>query len=193
MIDRKKEFFEKIKPGLFKTLKQAQVDGMNFILNEWEKEKLTDLRFLAYMLATTYHETGYTMQPVEEKGKGKSYMYGKKVKRSGVAYSIPNKVYYGRGYVQLTWYENYQLMGRLLKTDLLSFPELALKPEIAVKIMFEGMLRGSSSFGDFTGRCLEQYFNDKTDDPIGARRIINGTDKAKEIARYHKLFLDALS
>lgn len=194
MIDRQK-FFKNIKPGLFKTLKQSQVDGMNIILDEWEanRDKLRDLRWLAYMFATTYHETAFTMEPIEEYGKGKGRPYGSFQKHSGIAYTRPVKLYYGRGYVMLTWYENYELMGRLLRLDLLNYPELLLKPQFAVKVMFEGMLRGSSSFGDFTGRCLEQYFNDTKDDPIGARKVINGTDKAEEIAGYHKLFLAALS
>ena len=62
----------------------------------------------------------------------------------------------------------------------------------AIKIMFEGMTKGSSSFGDFTGRCLEQYFNSTTNDTIGARKIINGTDKAKLIADYHNVFLNSI-
>jgi putative chitinase len=33
------------------------------------------------------------------------------------------------------------------------------------------------------------YFNDVTDDPVGARKIINGTDKAELIAGYHRGFL----
>ena len=83
-------------------------------------------------------------------------------------------------------------MGRLLGVNLLKNPELALVLETAIQIMFEGMLRGSSSVGDFTGKCLEMYFNDKIDDPKGARRIINGTDKATLIANYHYQFLKCL-
>jgi hypothetical protein len=132
------------------------------------------------------------MQPIEEYGKGKSYRYGKKIKRSGIPYSLPDKLYYGRGYVQLTWYENYENMGRLLGVDLLNNPDLALQPVIACKIMFEGMTKGDSSFGDFTGKSLENYFNDKKEDWVHARRIINGTDKAEMIAGYGQKFMAAL-
>jgi putative chitinase len=176
----------------FGKFNQSQVDGFNSILDEWELTKYTDKRWLAYMLATAWHETDATMQPIEEYGKGKTKTYGKKIKHSGVSYSMPDVIFYGRGLVQLTWYENYELMGKLLKVDLLKRPELALLMEVSVKIMFEGMLRGSSSFGDFTGKCLEMYFNNKTDDPINARRIINGTDKADLIAGYYNKFLRAL-
>lgn len=186
-------FYWSIRGGLFKTgLKQKQVEGINAILDRWEASGLTDLRWLAYMLATTYHETAKTMQPIEEYGKGQGYRYGKKIKRSGIPYTLPDKLYYGRGYVQLTWYENYETMGRLLGLDLLNNPELALHPNIASQIMFEGMTKGNSNFGDFTGKSLEHYFNDKKEDWVNARRIINGTDKAELIAGYGRKFFNAL-
>lgn len=184
-------FFAAVREA-FGKLNQKQVDGFNAILDEWDKSPYKDIRWLAYMFATAWHETAHTMQPIEEYGRGKKYRYGKKIKNSGVAYSLPDKIYYGRGHVQLTWYENYQLMTRLLGINLLLNPELALRMDVSVKILFEGMLRGSSSFGDFTGKCLEMYFNEVTDDPIGARRIINGTDKAQLIAGHHEKFLIAL-
>lgn len=192
MINRK-HFFDTVRENLFKgTFSQGQVEGMDAILDRWEASGLTDLRWLAYMLATTYHETAKTMQPIEEYGKGKGYRYGKKIKRSGIPYKTPDKIYYGRGYVQLTWYENYETMGRLLGADLLNNPELALNPNIASQIMFEGMTKGNSHFGDFTGKSLENYFNDKKEDWVNARKIINGLDKAELIAGYGKKFMAAL-
>ena len=184
-------FYQKLRKA-FGKLNQKQVEGFEAIFNEWEFQKLKDARWLAYMLATVWHETAKTMQPIEEIGRGKNRKYGKKVKHSGVAYKLPNKLYYGRGHVQLTWFENYLLMGRLLKIDLLNNPELALQMDISIKIMFEGMLRGASSFGDFTGKCLEMYFNDKVDNPVEARRIINATDKVELIAGHHVKFLECL-
>ena len=121
-INRPK-FYENFRK-LFGKLNQKQVEGFEAIFNEWEKQKLIDARWLAYMLATAWHETDRTMQPIEEIGRGKNYKYGKKIKRSGVAYKLPEKLYYGRGLVQLTWFENYQLMARLLKVDLLIFQKL---------------------------------------------------------------------
>ena len=189
MINRKLTF-DSIRKS-FGRLTTEQVEGFTAIFDEWEAGEYTDIRWLAYMLATAWHETAKTMQPIEEYGKGKNRPYGKKIKHSGIAYFI-NAIFYGRGFVQLTWYENYQLMGRLLGLDLLNHPELALVMKNAVRIMFEGMTKGSSSFGDFTGRCLEQYFNDKINDPIGARKIINGVDKANLIAGYHNSFLNSI-
>ena len=187
----KANFYKKVRAS-FGALTNGQVLGFEAIINEFEKQKLSDVRWLAYMLATAWHETARTMQPIEEYGKGKTRPYGKRIKHSGQPYTNTANLFYGRGFVQLTWYENYELMGRLLKLDLINKPELALVLENAVKIMFEGMLRGSSSVGDFTGKCLEQYFNNVADNPIGARKIINGQDKAVLISEYHSKFLNSL-
>ena len=46
--------------------------------------------------------------------------------------------------------------------------------------------------GDFTGKALCDYFNDFANDPVGARMIVNGTDKAQLIAGYHTEFLEAV-
>lgn len=193
MTLNRKRFFDTVRENLFDgAMNQGQVHGMDSILLTWEAEGLTDLRWLAYMLATTLHETAKTMQPIEEFGKGKGYRYGKKIKRSGIPYKTPDKIYYGRGYVQLTWHENYETMGRLLGVDLLNSPDMALQPVIASKIMFEGMTKGDSSFGDFTGKALENYFNDKKEDWVNARKIINGLDKAQLIAGYGKKFMAGL-
>ena len=184
-IDRG-EFFTKIKQSLFNNkLSQVQVDGVEMVLDEWEKRNYTDIRWLAYMLATIYHETGATMQPIREWGRGKGLKYG-------IPDKITGKTYYGRGWVQLTWKANYRKMGELLGVDLVNDPDLALRPDIATEILFEGMLTEKSYRGDFTGRSLEQYFNETTEDPFNARRIINGMDKSKLIASYYEEFKKAL-
>ena len=186
-------FFSEITPALFSgRITQSQVEGINFKLTAWEKSGLTDIRWLAYMLATSYHETARTMQPIEEYGKGRGKPYGQKLRHDRKPYAFPDKLYYGRGDVQLTWYENYEAMGKLLGIPLLEQPELALKPDISAQIMIEGMTRGKSNRGDFTGVSLENYFSATKDDPVHARRIINGLDKANLIADYHDKFLTAI-
>lgn len=177
-------FFDDVRAKLFAgTLTQSQVDGINAVLDEWENRKLTDLRWLAYMLATDKHETNATMQAVRE-----AYWLSEDWRRVHLRYWP----FYGRGLVQLTWEANYRTMGDFLKLDLVANPDLALELPHAVTIMFEGMLRAETGVGDFTGHSLEMYFNEAKDDPVGARRIINGTDKARLIAGYYYDFLKAL-
>jgi predicted chitinase len=179
-------FFTTIRP-LFVHLTPAQVVGIEAKLDEFERRKLTDLRFLAYMLATSYHETGKLMAPVRE-GFAKSDMAARRIVRNRkYGGEVNGHVYYGRGDVQLTWLKNYQAMGKLLSIPLAENPDLALKPEVSAAIMFEGMLRGS-----FTAKKLSDYFNDTKTDWVNARRIINGTDKAAMIAGYAREFHTAL-
>ena len=183
MIDRA-AFYDIVRKRLFAgTLTQSQVDGINAVLDEWEKRKLTDLRWLAYMLATDKHETNATMQAVRE-----AYWLSEEWRRTHLRY-YP---FYGRGLVQLTWEDNYRKMSPFTGVDLTANPDAALELPHAVQIMFEGMLRAETQVGDFTGKALEDYFNATVDDPINARRIINGTDKAQQIAAIHRDFLAAL-
>lgn len=181
MIDRRK-FFDATRLSLFGgRLGQGQVDGMNAILDEWERRKLGDLRWLAYMLATVKWETAHTMQPIAEYGRGRGYAYG-------AADPVTGQTYYGRGFVQLTWKRNYDVMGRLLKVDLVNHPDRAMELPIATQILFEGMLRAESGVGDFTGMALEDCFDATREDWQRARRIINGTDHAAEIAELGRAF-----
>ncbi|RYZ38611.1 MAG: hypothetical protein EOP49_30890, partial [Sphingobacteriales bacterium] len=140
-----------------------------------------DDRHLAYMFATAFHETDTTMQPIEEYGKGKGRPYGKPDPATG-------QTYYGRGFVQLTWKENYIRFGHLLNIDLVKHTEYALEPAISTDIMFLGMSKGL-----FTGKKLSDYFNPQKQDWVNARRIINGTDRAQLIAGYALKFYEAIS
>jgi putative chitinase len=175
-------FFSEVRQSLFGgKLEQIHVDGQNVILAVWEYQiESEDVRWLSYMLATTYHETAYRMWPITENG-SPDYLQGKSY-----------WPYVGRGYVQLTWEDNYRRASDELKLtderDLVDFPDLALDSLIAARVLFMGMNRGW-----FTGVALADYFNEGTDDPVNARRIINGTDKADLIASYHYDFLEALN
>lgn len=142
----------------FGRLDQTQVDSVNGIVAEFEKRGDGDPRKLAYILATAWHEA--RLRPIEEIGKGRGKPYGQKVAATGFAY-------YGRGFVQLTWYDNYATMGNLLGVNLVAEPELAMRPDLSAAIIVEGMLKAVSIKGDFTGKSLEDYFNDRVDDPVG--------------------------
>lgn len=184
----KHDFFNQVRETVFGgSLTQGQVDGLNHIVKSFVAAGLTDMRWLAYMLATAYHETAHTMQPIAEYGRGKKHDYGKKLKQSRKPYEMPDRLYYGRGYVQLTWYENYEMLGRLTGRDLLNRPELAMDPEIAAQIMIMGMTKGL-----FTGVALSRYFNNVANDWYNARKIINGLDCYEKVAGYGMRFYKAL-
>jgi|26BtaG_2_1085354.scaffolds.fasta_scaffold03098_3 predicted chitinase len=182
----------------FGPFQQHQVDGFNSILqaiNEYGGQAINPL-YVAYMLATTWHETGVvrngkmdrTMQPVREIGRGAGRPYGKKLNIRREPYYGLDHLYWGRGYVQLTWIDNYAKMRDLLKVDFINNPDLALVPKHAANIMIEGMLRGI-----FTGLSLSRCFRYGSNAEFTyARRIINGTDRDSLIAGYAVNFLECL-
>ena len=174
-------FFNEVRHDLFNgTLTSKQVSGMKFILEQWNETGFTNRQWLAYALATAFHETAFTMQPVREYGRGKGRKYGRKDPRTG-------QTYYGRGYVQLTWKFNYEKAGQALGSDFVRKPDLVMEPDYAAFIMFQGMKDGW-----FTGKCFDDYINARQRDYWNARRIINGTDKAGKIADYAIKFEAAL-
>lgn len=188
------KLFDTIRPLLGGNFTTSQVKSIDIILDEGIRF-LPNVAALAYLLATAFHETGNTMLPIAEYDKGKGRDYGKFLDMgSGPGRRVPytgiNQLFYGRGYVQITWLTNYRNLGRILGKDLVNNPELALDPTIAIDIAIQGMLRGY-----FTGRRIKDFFpNAKgTNDPLNARRMINGMDCAQKIAGYYKIFLIALT
>jgi hypothetical protein len=187
MIDRD-VFFNEVRTSLFDgAMSQEQVDGMSVILAVWDYQAggtpATDQRWLAYMLATTFHETAARMWPIEEYGRGQGHSYGEEDPETG-------QTYYGRGFVQLTWRENYSKASKILalydERDLEYHAWMALDSLIATRVLFRGMAEGW-----FTGRKLGEFFNDDTDDPVEARIIINNdvSKNGQLIAGYHDAFL----
>lgn len=169
-------------------LTQQQVEGCEALLDEWAlTPESNDPRHLAYILATVFHETGGRMQPVREGFASTDAQARRIVANYKYGKPVGKHVYYGRGHVQLTWADNYKKMGDALKIPLFEEPDLALDKYYSARILIVGMLRGM-----FTGKKLGDYFNGNTNDPIGARRIVNGVDKSKLIAGYHENFLAAI-
>lgn len=155
----------------FGKLQQGQVDGLNFLLDKLEaSQKIVHsnyevaLAMWAYVLMTVKWETAGTYQPVTEYGSQK-YLRSKRY--------YP---YIGRGYVQLTWEGNYGVFGMRIGVDLINNPELANDPETAWKVLEEGMTDLTPQDPEFTGKSLEDYFNDERIDFYNARKIINPKD-----------------
>jgi hypothetical protein len=192
-IDRKK-FFTVVRDQLHAGhLTNDQVLGYTALLDAWEqKYDINPRSFLAYALATAFHETGTAIKPVREKG---SDAYLSKYDTGSLAKALGNtpaadgdgQRYAGRGDVQLTGAANYRKAGLKLGIDLIQHPDLALDPHVAAQIMFSGMLEGW-----FTGKSFKSFLINGVFQKVNARRIINGTDCAVKIAGYYDIYVKAL-
>jgi hypothetical protein len=178
------KFFAAIRP-LFGALTKVQVEGIEAKLAAFAAAG-SPLAYVAYGLATSFHETDRKMQPVPEIGRGRGKPYGKPSKHDG-------QIAYGRGDVQLTWDFNYQRADDELelKGALTSNYDRAMETEISAAIMVRGMTEGW-----FTGKSFASYLPAKgaatLKQFISARRIINGVDRAELVAGYAMKFQTAL-
>lgn len=134
----------------------------------------------AYVLATAYWETARTMEPVEE-------AFWVKDADAWRARNLRYYPWHGRGYVQLTWERNYVRAGHELGLDLTSDPSRVMEPGTAAQILVLGMTQGW-----FTGQKLSDYITREASNYRGARRVVNGTDKAAAIAELAREYEAAL-
>lgn len=147
------------------------------IIDECQREGLT-LQQAAYVLATAYWETAHTVKPVQE-----AFWLSDNWRRKNLRY-YP---WHGRGYVQLTWEKNYRRASKEIGVDLVSDPREAMNPDTAARVLVSGCKNGW-----FTGKKLSDYITDGKSDYINARRVVNGTDKAKAIAALAEEYEESL-
>ncbi|MBB4347920.1 glycoside hydrolase family 19 protein [Aliirhizobium cellulosilyticum] len=209
------KFFAGVRTSVFDgRMNQPQVEGIEAMLDASAAFKVNDPRHIAYILATPVIETGGTFQPIVENlnyseqglrntfpkyfspADAKAYArqpqkianraYGNRM-GNGSESSGDGWRYRGRGYCQITGKDNYGKFSDLLGIDLVANPDLALTDDVAGKIITIGMRDGI-----FTGKRLGDYFTSNGSDWVNARRIINGLDRANDIAGYGKKFYAAL-
>ncbi len=215
-IDRGK-FFDEYRHH-FGGLTQPQVDAVEFLLTSIENDSAfwTGYQALAipvdqaaYMLATVKHETADSFEPIDEHGSEAYFENGygwtsRKGQRLGNSERGDGAKYHGRGFVQLTGKNNYVRATKDVlanyptiagewetrtgqKFNLVAHPDQAKDRAIAYSIMSFGMRQGN-----FTGRKLADFFNANRQDPVRARQVINGLDRANVIADYWSGIVTAL-
>lgn len=137
--------------------------------------------YIAYILATTYHETAGTMRPIIEYGSRAyfdRYEQGQRRLSLGNLEKGDGYKFRGRGYVQITGRNNYKKFSQMLGIDLLGNPDLTLDPEISAYVLVVGCTKGI-----FTGKKLSDYIRRGTlEEYTNCRRVVNGTDRARRIA-----------
>lgn len=193
--EAKSEFSIYKKPGL-------HFEGTDAIIDAWNADpRLSDERWLAYILATAYHETAFRMFPVREGLASSDERAIEILSRSKCCSnktywrvdSTTGRGYFGRGYVQLTWDYNYQRADKRFGVESETYdagsyywePDNALDPDSSIKITYDGMI-----YGWFTGHCLLRHFQpNKKGDWKNARRVINGLDRASDIGAQAQQFM----
>ena len=202
MAINRRFFFDNARLSLFDgSLRTSQVQGLTAILDKWETESpQADDRWLAYMLGTTHHETGRTMQPVRETFASSDAQAISRLNsafRAGrlswvrAPYWIPDsegRSWLGRGFVQITHKDNYRRLGDMIGEDLITDPTRAMNIDVALKIMFVGMREGA-----FTRKRLADFFSPGREDWRNARKIINGVERADLVASYARKYYASIS
>lgn len=196
-------FYDAVRTSLFGgSLDQDQVDGINNLLDVWNKYFSTlgivnPTDHLAYDLGTAFHETAHTMQPITERG-AVSY-FNKYEPGTSLGKRLGNTVkgdgyrFRGEGHVQNTGRRNAGVATKRINevfnlgVDLVANPEQRGDPFISAVSLFLG-----NHEGWWTGKKLGDYLIPGRPDFVNARRVVNGTDKAATIAGYAQKFKAAI-
>ena len=211
-------FFASIRKNPFGgSLTQSQVTGIDAILDECDKQGVTDLRHVAYILATPMIETGGSFEPVTESlnysveslrskfpnriSASDALKYGRNAQHSANQEMIGNIIYGGEwgkknlGNTQPG--DGFRYRGRGLSQvtgrRLYEIFGYADKPdEMAhIKASAYAMVKAMKE-GIFTGVKLSDFINTTKEDWNGARKTVNGTDRSADIASHAKTFYAAL-
>lgn len=172
------QWLRRIEEVMSTPLDSDQKDSIAAIVAVFHQYGDGDTNKLAYILATARHESRF--RAIKE--------YRANPLTQPSLYATQNRYwgsgYYGRGFVQLTWERNYSKMSAVVGEDLVTYPEKALAPPIAAKILVIGMLEGM-----FTRRRLDEFINGDTVDFYNARKVVNGLDRANRIAGFAFAYL----
>lgn len=200
-MDRK-SFYDQVRPKLG-GLTGPNVMGFELFITEALRRAMPLAQF-AYCLATAWWETAHTMQPVLE-----AYWVSPHDRAKHDAYLRTHRPssryfpFYGRSYPQWTWERNYKLATDMWNSryragepsvDFVANPDAIMDPKYGIPLFFDGMEEGW-----FTGKKEADYIDsvDESDaedfrEFTAARRVVNGTDKAREISELALTFEHAL-
>lgn len=170
--------------GMFGAIRSHHRAGEHIerLLGVCRREKLSTPQ-TAYLLATVHHESRMGLWLLDQESgwayEGRHHL-GNTERGDGPRYR-------GRGYIPIIGRIQYAHWEQTLGLPLLREPDLAAEPYVAAEIAVRGMRNGS-----FTGHYLAEYLNESDRDYLGARRVVNGQDRAVLVARYAQQYEAAL-
>lgn len=186
-------FFDEYRKA-FGRLSQNEVSVLTQLFDFFGEDKeVTDVRHVAYILATIKWQTAHTWTPLTEAGSDEFFerKYGPDT-AAGKAYGHvepgDGSRFKGRGYILLTGRSNYTKLNERLgfvdtENDLVKHPEKALEPLIAYRVTSVMMREGLA-----TGRKLDEFISGERADYEQARRIVSGLDQSPQIAEIARKF-----
>ncbi|TQK10999.1 glycoside hydrolase family 19 protein [Herbaspirillum sp. SJZ107] len=108
-------------------------NGKLFLEKALADTRITDVGTISYMFGTIYAETG-----IKNFSPSTTEVIGSKNRNEGYV----KEGFYGRGWVQLTHKNKYEVASRVLHKDFIKNPDLVLEPDNAYEILFRGMRDG---------------------------------------------------
>jgi len=190
-IDNRDEFIGKtnitLQPDFEFRRKQSKSNkdkSVESIINTAKNQQLINAQ-IAYILATAEHESD-SFNTLEEYADGTKYEnrsdLGNNEDGDGVRFK-------GRGYAQLTGRRNYTKYADITGIKLVEFPIILMNwAALSAYIIVHGMINGI-----YTTHKLEKFVNDKEQNFIKARRVVNGDDCAEKIAAQAEEWLKKLN
>src|SRR5688572_27279490 len=183
-------FYDKVRGAVFGgTLTESQVRNMDQILDALEEADVHNPWHVGAVMGTARIEVGSAMKPVREgfassnsgaiAAVNQLYREGRIKKNYAKPDPETGLSYYGRGYPQTTWKENYLKSGQILGVGdmFVKDPDLLLQPIWAARAMVAMMKAGEYRKGKSLGSMLPA--GEPTEAQIvNSRDIING-DKDK--------------
>jgi hypothetical protein len=158
--------------------------NLPLVLNQCLDNGVIDRGQIAYVFATAEHEShfGRFMMELDDGW----YLEGREDLGNTEPGDGPR--FKGRGFVQITGRRNYRIWSDKLGINLIDNPEKAALPEIAALILVRGMRDGS-----FTNVDLSDFIVGDRRDFFNARRIVNGLDRADDIAQIAESYFKAIT
>jgi hypothetical protein len=197
-IDKKKTYdnWRNVKYSYWKKLTPELVNAFDFLFDKLDEAKeISSADEYGFFLGNIAWETRWTGEPIREgncktdEGSIRAVTSLKTRRIIRVNYAIPEangNSYFGRGYCQLTWGDNYKKVGKEIDEPLYDNPSLALQREIAWKIIYTGCLKGLFTNGKH--KLKDYIIEGKEPKFYEARQIINGFDQAEIVSELCKIF-----
>lgn len=159
-----------VAPLMGGALTDEQSDSVMWLVREWNaREDLEDERWLAYMLATALYQTGGEMLPNEQTGHAAAAL----------------GEYLGRGFAHPKGQANYADLSMHMGVNLVAEPDLAKRPDIARRILFDGMIHGLLQ-GHAGSPGLAEFFSPDVEDWEGAAATVGHNNALKVAAKARK-------